>query len=106
MIPKELKRDADGFTRFDRLEFADFTIRESRQIVAGDNFAAYADQHCPDCGDARTCGMNWYRDGIWDAANAYRSAGLGLRADRVEALEAGTLDAWTAFDEANATTEV
>lgn len=49
-----------------------------------------------------------FADTLVEAGNAYREAGLGLLAERVYELvdTYGVVDSWTAFDEANAKTEV
>ena len=93
MIPEELKRDDCGLGRVARIEWADQVIAEARAAVVSGKRPPGAGSH-------------WYEDAIQAASLAYFEAGLGLLADRVEALVVGTLDAWTQFDEANATTEI
>jgi len=93
MIPKELKRDECGMGRIARIEWADEIVAEARAFVVSGQRPEGA-------------GQNWYADTIEAASLAYFDAGLGRLADRVESLVVGTLDAWTRFDEANATTEI
>ncbi len=114
MIPRELKRDNMGYGRINRIAWADAMLADARDMAAtaaadpGRGFADYADPDCVDeeCGTPGECGRQVYRDLVWDAANAYRAAGLGLLADRVEQLRDAEPSAWTTFDAANTSTEV
>ncbi len=109
MVP-ELKRDPQGFTRIGRIDFADSCVAEARRMAAWaaehGGFHDFADEHCVDCATPGECGRGIYRDLIFDAEKSYSEAGLGLLADRVERLHAGTLNVWTKFDKANATTGI
>jgi hypothetical protein len=109
MVP-ELKRDPQGFTRIGRIDYADSCIAEARSMAAWaaehGGFQDFADEYCCDCPTPGECGQGIYRDLIWDAEKSYSEAGLGLLADRVERLHAGTLNVWAKFDKANATTGI
>jgi hypothetical protein len=112
MIPKELKRDFRGYGRITRIALADAMLDDARAMAADAaadpdrGFASYADSECQVCNDPGECGDHVYSALIKDAAGAYRGAGLGLLADRVERLVFTSPLAWTEFDEANANTEV
>lgn len=108
MIPQELKRDAHGMNRIERIEEADKLVAQARVMAAAfftdpqNGFARFADEYCTECGSDEECGLHTYEDAISDAANFYREAGLGLLADRVEAVPCSDpVSAWAAFDEAN-----
>jgi len=109
MVP-ELKRDPLGYTRLGRISYADSCIAEARRMAAWaaehGGFHDFADEHCVDCPTPGWCGRGIYRDLILDAEKSYSEAGLGLLADRVERLRAGTLKVWARFDKANAATDV
>jgi hypothetical protein len=112
MIPKELERDNSGHSRINRIKWADAMLDDAREMAAtyaadpDHGFADYADPDCTECHDPGECGDHVYAALIRDAANAYRRAGLGLLAERVENLADLVPFAWTVFDEANAKTEV
>jgi hypothetical protein len=112
MIPKELQRDNQGYGRINRIKWADAMLADARAMAAtaaanpDRGFADYADPDCTECDTPGECGGHRYDALILDAANAYRLAGLGLLAERVEDLEDAVPLAWTVFDEDNANTEV
>ena len=112
MIPKEIKRDNSGHGRINRIKWADAMLADAREMAAiyaadpDHGFADYADPDCTKCHDPGECGDHVYAALIRDAANAYRRAGLGHLAGRVEYLADAVPLAWTAFDEAIATTEI
>ncbi len=109
MVP-ELERDPQGQTRLGRIYYADSCVAEARRMAEWANahggFHDFADDFCPECVTASTCGQHVYEQFLYDAEWAYAGAGLGLLADRVERLHIATPDAWREFDEANATTDV
>ena len=112
MTPKEINRDGSGHDRINRIKWADAMLADAREMAAtyaadpDHGFADYADPDCTECHDPGECGDHVYVALIRDAANAYRRAGLGLLAGRVEYLADAVPLAWTAFDEDNANTEV
>jgi hypothetical protein len=112
MTPKELKRDNSGHGRINRIKWADAMLADAREMAAtyaadpDRGFADYADPDCTACHDPGECGDRVYAALIRDAANAYRLAGLGFLAGRVEHLEDAVPLAWTAFDEDNAASEI
>ncbi len=97
MIPKELRRDRAGMNRIDRIRFADGLVAQCRFLADGET----DDRKLSEFGAETYCG--W----LTTAACEYRSAGLGLFADRVDELLANpSANAWAAFDQANATEEL
>jgi len=112
MTPKELQRDNRGYGRINRITWADAMLADAREMAAtyaadpDHGFADYADPDCTECQDPGECGDHVYSALIRDAAAAYRRAGLGLLAERVENLADLVPLAWTVFDEDNANTEV
>ena len=112
MIPKELKRDNQGYGRINRIKWADAMLADARAMAAAAaanpdrGFADYADPDCTECDTPGECGGHQYAALILGAARAYRLAGLGLLAERVENLADLVPFAWTVFDDANAKTEV
>jgi len=109
MVP-ELKRDPQGFTRIGRIGYADSCIAEARRMAAWANehggFREFADDFCDECATQDKCGRHAYLEILYQAEWGYAGAGLGLLADRVERLQAGTAKAWRKFDKANATPEI
>lgn len=116
MIP-EIQHDPRGLNRIGIIQLADFSIATARDMAEAAEadpdrgFADYADPDC-DCGDPSACGARFYRFALRDARHAYRRAGLGVLADRVEVLSAQPLSrgaierAWAQFDDANLKTEL
>jgi hypothetical protein len=112
MIPNEIKRDNSGHGRINRIKWADAMLAYAREMAAtyaadpDHGFADYANSECTECDNPGVCGEHVYTTLLRDAANAYRRAGLGLLAERVQHLEDVVPLAWTVFDEDNANTEV
>ncbi len=113
MRPKELHRDTNGLTRLDSIEHADRLVAEAREMAADwtadpeRGFSHYGDDDCDICDSAHTCGRRWYEDLLIDAQEIYRERGLGMLADRVDAIRyLPPNKAWAEFDETNAATEV
>ena len=97
VIPRELHGDRAGMNRIDRIRFADGLVARSRFIADGET----NDRVLSEFGLETYCG--W----LTTAAREYRSAGLGLLADRVDEFLANpSANAWAAFDQANATEEL
>lgn len=111
-LPKELKRDANGYRRLDRVHYADKLVLKARLMAASHvadparGLDEFADPDCDQCGSKVECAIHVYDDALVDAAQCYREAGLGLLAARVELIpQRDIFTAWAEFDEANATTE-
>ena len=96
-LPKELKRDANGFTRGDRIARADSYLAEARRMVETTEDAANG---------AIPKRFAVYRHALTCAISAYEEAGLGEMARRCGWLFAGTARVWEWFDDANATEEL
>lgn len=112
MIPKELKRDADGLTRLGRIEHADQLVAHARVMAAAAvadrerAFTDFADDDCHECVSRAECGLHVYDDTLHEAADYYRTSGLGLLAERVRKITQTSLSlAWLEFDANNITTE-
>jgi hypothetical protein len=99
MVPQRSKRDI--------VESADSNLAQARNIAEniakpGRSFEDFARHDCADCHSDRACGMRRYDDYLKDAAEGYAAAGLGILADRVDAIRySPPAQAWAAFDEAN-----
>lgn len=116
MIP-EIQHDPRGLNRIGIIQLADFSIATARDMAEAAEadpdrgFTDFAGPDC-DCGDPSVCGARLYRSALRDARHAYRRAGLGMLADRVEVLSAQPLTrgaitrAWDQFDDANRNTEL
>jgi hypothetical protein len=119
MIPKELKRDAAGLNRINRIKHADHLVDKCRfmaEAAEADPDNGFADFADPDrgcgCVDPIACGAAIYRSDLERAASDYRHAGLGRLSGLVDSLRVHSLTrgaiqrAWDEFDLANAITEV
>jgi hypothetical protein len=113
MIPKELKRDAAGLNRIDRIKHADQLVKQARSMAfacmadVDRGFSDFSDDDCPECATRAECGLHVYEDTLLDAADHYQAAGLVLLAERVRKIpQTCVFVAWGQFDSANAIAEV
>lgn len=111
MRPRELHHDRRGLSRLERVKLADMLVAKARSIahafIADQDrgFAEFADDSCDECSSKDECGYKRYVGLLFDAAEAYAAAGLGLLAHRVKALASNCVtNGWKWFDESNATT--
>lgn len=113
MIPRELKLDANGQGRIDRIEEADRAIALARLMAAAyasdpdRGFEEFGDDECEACLSRKECGLRLYLARLQDAVELYRTAGLGLLAHRARVIcRSDPAKAWIKFDKRNAATEV